>query len=199
MFSNHLTIYERVSAFDPTITEDMVLSWALDLETMHIADTNVMAQYEGVPLTVNETTQMALLPCNIYRILHVHGKSDIRVPYSLVGSKNGYIKILDDSTEVYITYLGIPFDENGYPQILNSHIPAHETWVKLKIKEIPHLNGKYDPNMYAMFERQLANQLTAISQSAVAKDVDSYNKSNVIRYNMISQLGQERLLHKWFK
>jgi len=196
MFSTHLTIFERVSNFDPRITEDDVLSWCLDLETMQICDVEVMAHFKDVPLEVNPTTKLAVLPCNIFRIMHVYDESDSIIPFSLF-SRKSHIKI-PDNKKAFISYIGIPFDDNGDILIANNHIPAPETWIKLKIKEIDHFNGNYDPKLYAQFEYKLGNQITQIKQQVINLTVDHFDKLNVIRYNMIPTLGRERLYHKRF-
>lgn len=197
MFSNHLTIFERVSSFDKNLTEDMVLSYAMELESMYICDTNVMSFYKDVPLTIDSTTKLALLPCNIFRVMEVYTSDGSHVEYNLT-SKKSYIKIPNNTSGVFISYIGLPFDDEGNVLIANNHIPAHETYTKIKIKEIDHLNGNYDPNMYAMFNMQLSNQIVAIKQSAINLDVNKYDMLNVIRYNMVPNVHQQSLFHKRF-
>ena len=97
-----------------------------------------------------------------------------------------------------MTYLGLNVDEDGVPAILQSHVPALVTFCKMQITEPKMLVGKFSPNLFQKYEQQFSLQVTALKQSATNKDSLHYDKVNIIRFNMIRKVGQNRLFKNMF-
>ena len=137
-FKNILNKLYRDLNLTTEINESHVLEWCAEI----LAKIGAYAQYEEINAVLQLTDGKVELPCNFDKLvyiscdskplawssnsnLHQYGCDDCKIPTNI--SKNYFyisnnmiitdIKDTEPVTEICITYLGTPVDEEGYPMI----------------------------------------------------------------------------------
>ena len=199
IYTSAKNIYTQIARLFPNdnIHEDDIFEWCMDAEINYIADGDLLYKFIDVPVTIDKTLKIGALPCNVRRIIDVYNKEDVPVEYQVTASN--HIKVKSNIDTVYLTYLGIPVDEEGVPKILSSHQPALLTFCKMRIVEEKVLRGEMPMGLLQKYEVQFSNQVTALKQAATHKNKEHYDKVEIIRFNMIKKVGQERLFKNMFK
>lgn len=197
LFTDPIEVYNKVSKALPgeIINKNDIFEWCIDAEINYIKDGDLLAKFVDIPIEINSNSRLGALPCNIIRILEVYEDST-PIEYQLTASN--HIKVNSNTTKVYIHYLGVWVDEDGVPRIHTGHVNALVTFCITKILEPKVLMLKYPEGMIRKYETKFSNQITAIKQSAQYKDVNHYDKINIIRYNMIKKVGRNRLFKNIF-
>lgn len=198
IFTTPKEVYHKIARLFPgeTINEDDIFEWCMDAEINHISDGDLFAKFVDVPITIDSTLNMGALPCNVVRIIDVYDKDDNLIEYQLTATNHIKPKIATDT--IYLTYLGLYVDDEGIPRIYTSHVIALTTFCKMQMLEPKVIMGKVPGNLFAKYEQQFSGQITAIKQSARNKDKKSYDDINIIRFNMLKKVGQERLFKNMF-
>jgi len=198
IFTDPIEVYNKVVKMfiGEPINKDDVFEWCIDAETNYIQDGDLLAKFEKAPVTIDSTTNLGYLPCNIIRIIEVYDGSENDVEYQLTASN--HIKINGTHDTVYINYLGLYVDENGVPRIRSGHVNALTTFCAMKIIEPKVLMLKMPIGMLDRYEQKFSNQVIAVKQSAQYKDKLHYDRVNIIRFNMLKKVGQQRLFKNIF-
>lgn len=191
-------VFNKVTRLFPgeTINKDDIYEWCMDAEINKISDGDLFAKYIDIPVVIDKTLNIGALPCNVKRIIDVYDADENYVEYQITATN--HIKIKGSHSKVLLTYLGLSLDDEGLPRILSSHVSALLTYCKMQIIEPKVLMGKFSPNLFQKYEMQFSNQVTAVKQSAVNKDKKHYDDVQVIRFNMLKKVGQQRLFKNMF-
>lgn len=202
LFTTPKVIFHRLNeTFKETkyINEDSIYEWCFDAEVNYISNVNDMVLYFNVEVKYDKTTRRAILPCNIFRLVNVYDCSNNPLEYNL--QPPAYIKLnsCDITSPVFISYYGLSVDDEGVPYIPSNHIPALETWCKIKLLEFDSLIGKFPYNVWSDIEAKFSRQVTAIKQSWARKDHEHSNKMDKIDFNMLPLAAKRRLLHKYYE
>lgn len=170
-----------------------IIEWCAQVEIEYIKDISTMIKILEYPLTV--VGNAAKLPCNVFRILDVYEdiNSQRRVIYNNNGSYLYNITDInkaeyDDGTVIYMNYVGLYIDDNGYPLIYTTHRPACETYCKIKLFEEDTAYGKFDRNMWGMWNNQFSGQIHAAKSTFQNMDQKKMNDMIVISANMIPRV-----------
>ena len=198
LFTTPSVIFHRISEKfkGETISESQITEWCFDAEVNYIAEADDSRIYKDVPLDINPITKIAILPCNVIRILDVYDSNE--APTSYTSLPPSRIKI-NDATTAKISYVGLNVDDNGEPYFRSSHVPALETYCTVKILEGKALMLKYPYQIYKDMEQKFSNQIVAIKQSWTNRDHQTSNRMDAIYYNMLPVAAQRRLYHKQYE
>jgi len=199
IFTDTMPVYYQVSKLFPgeNINKDDIFEMCINAELLYINDGDLLAKYVDVPVEIDQTLFMGALPCNVKRLLEVYDKDENNIEYQLTGSN--HIKVKDKIDKVYVHYLGIKMDENGNPTIRTNHIPALVSFCVKSILEPKMLVGKASPQVFQMYDNKFSNQIINIKQSATNKDIRHYRDIDIIRFDMIPNVGQIKLFKNMFK
>lgn len=180
-----------------------VVEWCVEAEN-NIADFEQFVHYRNVEIEVID--KKALLPCNVYRLLHVRGHNCTVFNYDNNGT---YLLFSDNSitnsssipttlpasgtATLHIDYLGVPIDANtGFPLIKEGHEEACY-WYCLKKLLLPrYMSGSIPENRYRYVDEQYGHYVAKSKSSFRFVSRDDMERMMMIRMNMIPQLRFSR-------
>tara|TARA_R110000868_G_scaffold222728_2_gene474575 strand:+ start:93 stop:731 length:639 start_codon:yes stop_codon:yes gene_type:complete len=180
-----------------------VVEWCVEAEN-NIAEFEQFIQYRNVPIDIID--KKALLPCNVYRLLHVRGHNCTVLNYdnngtyllfgdnSVTNSRNIPTSIPAHGTlTLHIDYLGVPTDlESGFPLIKDGHQEACY-WYCLKKLLLPSfMEGAIPENRYRYIDEQYGHYVTKAKSSFRFTSRDDMERMMMIRMNMIPKLKFSR-------
>ena len=190
LFVSPLAIHYMLSQMYKTIEfdETFVSELCADCMINHIKDINVMIDFKGIG--VDMSRQMVKIPCNVFRILDAYDEDDNPLNVYNNGAylyniTDKYGEALDDGDTVYLNYKGIPVDEDGIVMIPEWQKAACETYCKIKLTEEMVGMGKFDKQLWMLWNQQLPGQCVAARSQfrmRTRKDLDDFN---IVRYNMV--------------
>lgn len=194
LFTDHKDITQRLSQYisQKNIQEADIMEWCQQAENEYIMDMTAMWKYLNVALTVE--AGIAMLPCNVQRILDVftsRGNSSSRIEYA---NNRGYIFLGADykSDKVYINYIGTPISEDGVPLIAKGHEAACELYCMTKIYFEDSLYGRINQQLYEQWSQRFNNAVIAIRQSAKRVDRAKLQTYDAMKY-AVMRIGRLQL------
>lgn len=176
-----------------------VVEWCVEAEN-NIGDFEEFMHYYNVPLEVID--KKALLPCNIYRLLHVRGHNCTVFNYENNGT---YLMFGDNSitnassiptslpnegtVKLFIDYLGVPIDEEtGYPLIKDGHQEACYWYCLKKLLFEDYMNGKIPDSRYQYIDVQYGHYVQKAKSGFRFVSRDDMERMMMIRMNMVPKL-----------
>jgi len=187
---------------DKDFNIDEVVQWCAECTIEVIGSPVAMYNYQKVALKVREN--LALLPCNVYRLLDVFSNGDRR--YSnyqndgvhLIFSSNFVPVDIDKDGDrvIFINYRGIAVDnKTGYPLILKGHEIACISYCKWKLYELDYMNNRIDQNRWNYIVMQKQDQCQAANNGIRHETNDDMRRMLTVTWNMIPKLTDLPMYH----
>jgi hypothetical protein len=181
-----------------------VRTWCGIVETRYVKDIETMMKFEEVPLTV--TSNMLLLPCNVFRILDVYESVNKNLTYKNNGAYlydfkyNGVKQTYSDNFTLYLNYIGINIDEStGEILIVKGHEEACKTFCKIEAFAEDAAYGRFSKDIWAMWKEEFSGQFKAARYNVQHKSRLDIDNLNIIRGNMIPKIAGIELHHQIYK
>ena len=146
-----------------------------------IGEFTAMERFRDVKLTIKNN--IAELPCNVFRVLTV-SKGGMTPVYTV---DHPYIKFKSYSGDVLIDYLGIPVDDDGYPQIDRKARQACYWFCLKKLKQEDYENGKVGENVWDKYENNEAYYIDKARGNMGNMSRDDLNRITKVMVNMVAQ------------
>lgn len=176
-----------------------VVEWCVEAEN-NIASFEQFVEYRNVPIEVID--KKALLPCGIYRLLHVRGHNCTVFNYDNNGT---YLLFGDNSVtnassiptsipekgsiELRIDYIGVPVDQKtGYPLIMDGHQEACYWYCLSKLLFPKYMAKEINESQYAFIQERYGHYVAKAKSSFRFTSRDDLERMMMIRMNMIPQL-----------
>ncbi|MEO7397233.1 MAG: hypothetical protein ABIW84_01580 [Ilumatobacteraceae bacterium] len=182
-----------------------VIEWCAEC-TKNIADFDGFQRFHNVPVQV--INRRALLPCNIWRLLHVTGNNCAVYNYDNDGTylrfqRNSFVNNLSNNTTppenetvtLFIEFIGIPVDpETGYPLVKEGHEEACYWYCLTKLLFEEYLNGRIDNSRWEFIQNMYGNYVTKAKSSFQFVSRDDMEKFNMAAMNLVPKLKFPRNL-----
>lgn len=198
-YTSPIEVYNKVvDVWENTVVnKNKIYEMCFDAEINHIKDGDLMSKFKEFPLDVDSTTGLAVMPCNVIRVIEVYNEKGVDIPYTITGGN--HVKVPGVNKEVFMHYYGVTADEDGVPVIHQGHVNALVTFCLMRLVEKQVLKQKMPMGFLQKYELQFSNQVISVRQSAQYKDRKFYDNVNIIRFNMIKKVGRQRLMKTMFE
>ena len=188
---DHQLIIDKITRIhrDKQINEGDIIDWVSECETDYLQDVENMIGYAGIELTVKN--YKALLPCNIYRILKVYTSrydKNSDVPFNRSG-RWLYFNTDMKKDKVYIDFYGIRIDENGYPVVMEGHVPALVAFCVHNLYYEDWIQNKLDNSKWMFIYEDMVNKVRDTRNSLRNVTIEELNKLHFIQFNMVPKIG----------
>lgn len=194
-------IFDRMSILYKRVEFDRlaVIELCADCMVNVIKDSSTMALFEDIGITM--TNNMVKLPCNVFRILDVFDEDENQLEFKTNGDylydiidESG--DAIEDGTIVYLNYRGIPVDEDGMIVIPEWFQIPCETYCKIKLLEEDVGYGKFDKDLWMLWNTQIPGQIVAARNNFRLSSRKSIDDLNLIKYNMLQKIGDLPIIQR---
>lgn len=206
-YVDHNVIMATMSLYvkDKPLNALEIMNWCQEAETKYIKDPLTRWKYLQIPLTVTEQN-MALLPCNVYRVLDVYtnpADNKSTVEHQNTGAYLVFgTGFAERFSTIYINYEGTPIDpDTGVPLILKGHEKACEAYCVQMLYYSDYLGGRLTTDRWMYITQDFENKARSARNGFVRHMTRaSLDKPHIIHGNMIRVIGDQALAHsEWTK
>lgn len=163
------------------LSENDIAEWCGEC-IEEIGEFTAMERFRDVKLTIKNN--LAELPCNVFRVLHV--KNGQHIPkYSI---NHPYIKFVRYSGSVTIDYLGIPVDDDGYPVIDRKARQACYWYSLKKLLTEDFYNGKVGQAAWEDIKINEEYYISSARGNMGNMTRDDLNGITKVMYSMVSSI-----------
>lgn len=164
-----------------------VVEWCGECEK-HIGEYKYFLEYEKVKIPVENC--IAVLPCNIIRLINVTGAGCKELNYYRDAN---LLKFSSDKFDIFIDYLGMPVDEEGFPLIMLGHEEACYYYCLKRLMEPDFIMGKMNIASWQYIMGQYEIYVTKAKNSAQHLSKRDMDKINMIKYNVIKNVRTSQM------
>jgi hypothetical protein len=163
-------IIERTSRVFPNleIPRSSAAEWCFDV----VKEVGVFPSFEEKTAIVEVRNGQAVLPCDVYRILHIRPGSMTSSMYRTEFRENWYVenlgRVIDVNNHnrygspktIEIEYLAFVVDESGYPMIFVEAAEAAMFYLIMKMKTADYVNGDMKSDRFLWVQSQYEDNLS---------------------------------------
>jgi len=184
------------------IDPEDIMSWSFQVMTDYLCDVDSMAKYEeiGIELLPNRPPSF-VLPPNVFQLKDVYeslSSSASHVKFNMQGKKVILHKSFPNDI-VYINYIGIRVDEDGYPLINDTHFQACLWFCIHNHFMADFISGKMDGQRWGWIVDKMSTIMQATQSSFRSWTTEDYFRMEVVFGNMLTKIGQFTISHKKFE
>lgn len=162
-------VIERAARVFPNleIPRASAAEWCFEV----VKDVGVFPSFEQKTEVIEVKNNQVVLPCDVYRVLHVRPGSTTSASYTSAFRDSWYTenlgRVIDISshsrygtpTTVEIEYLAFKVDDSGYPMIFVEAAEAAMYYLIMKMKTADFVNGDMKPDRFMWLQQQYDDYL----------------------------------------
>jgi hypothetical protein len=181
-----------------------IVEWCAEAEA-NIGEFESMQRYENMPVEI--INSIALLPCNVFRLLQVRMQGQPVPNYENNGTylsfgRNSFTNATSQQAAspsltgrllVYLDYIGIPMDEKtNMPAIMDGHQEACYWYCLTKLLLEKYMTNQIDHTRWQFLNDRYGHYVQKAKSSMRFTSRDDMDKIMMIMYNMVPKVKMPR-------